>query len=126
MKVAGIAAAVVLVGMLGSGSALAEYKGDGNELLNSCNMALRSMGGEVVDNYFAVGTCLGFTQGIRQVLIYQQEQLSPAARVCFPKGMTNGQGVRIVLKYLEDNPAELQRPGSSLVYEAYKAAYPCN
>lgn len=47
-------------------------------------------------------------------------------KVCFPKnGIDNGQTVRIVDKFLHDNPAMLDQPDTFLVMVALKQAYPC-
>ncbi len=46
--------------------------------------------------------------------------------VCFPeKGIKNDQGVRVVIKYLKDNPAKLHENEILLIMLAYANAYPC-
>ena len=122
---AGIASAITLLGLLGAAHAVAA-EGDGNELITQCTDTLKAVEGGKVDNYFGVGYCLGVTQGVRQTLAIQNEGLPAVDRTCIPEGMTNGQGVRIVLKFLQDHPADLQKPAVFLVYRAYRAAYPCS
>lgn len=116
--------AVALVGALISGGAVAA-DGDGNQLIKHCTLAVKAVDGAKVDGYYDVGYCLGLTQGVRQTMKIQNEGLPAVHRTCFPEGITNGQGVRVVLKFLQDNPAELQEPAVSLVYRAYRLAYPC-
>lgn len=118
------AAAIALVTALGSGSAMA-VRGDGNQLIMQCTIAVKAGEGTPVDRYYDVGYCLGLTQGIRQTMQYQNDELPAKSRTCFPEGITNGQGVRIVLKYLQDHPTELQDHATFLVHRAYRDAYPC-
>lgn len=117
-------AAITLVGSLTSVGAMAE-DGDGNQLIRQCTITVKAVDGAKVDGHYDVGYCVGLTQGVRQTMKIQNEGLPAGHRTCFPDGITNGQGVRIVLKYLQDNPAKLQEPAVFLVYRAYKAAYPC-
>lgn len=121
---AGMAATIALVTTLMSGNATA-VAGDGNQLIMQCAVTVKAVEGAPVDRYYDVGYCLGLTQGVRQTMQYQNDELPAKYRTCFPEGMTNGQGVRIVLKYLQDHPAELQDHAMFLVHRAYKAAYPC-
>jgi hypothetical protein len=44
---------------------------------------------------------------------------------CFPKGVTQGQTINVVLKYLDDHPEELHEPASILILKAVKTAWPC-
>ena len=47
-------------------------------------------------------------------------------RVCFPKeGIANEQAVRIVVKYLKDNPNRLHENEIALIMIALMHAYPC-
>lgn len=121
---AGIAVAVALVAAMGCGQAIAA-NGDGNQLMNECTPTLRKIDGGEADNYYEMGHCLGLTQGVRQAMMIQNEGLPAEHKTCFRDGMTNGQGVRIVMKYLQDHPAELQDPAAELIYKAYRFAYPC-
>lgn len=44
---------------------------------------------------------------------------------CAPSGIDNGQGFRIVWKYMEDHPEQLQLSTTVLVTDALQSAYPC-
>jgi hypothetical protein len=44
---------------------------------------------------------------------------------CIPANADNDQFVRVVLKYLNDNPATLNYPAGALVAKAVIAAFPC-
>lgn len=121
---AGTAATIAVVAALMSGSAMAA-DGDGNQLIKQCTVTVKAMDGVNVDGYYDVGYCLGLTQGVRQTMLFHNVALPAKYRTCFPEGVTNGQGVRIVLKYLQYHPAELQEPATVLIHRAYNAAYPC-
>ena len=116
--------AVALVGMLASGGAMAE-DGDGNELIVRCGEAVKAANGATLNSYADANFCLGLTQGVRHTMRILNEKLPPLYQTCFPSGITNGQGMRIVLKYLQDHPDRLHEQDSDLVYLAYKTAYPC-
>ena len=59
---------------------------------------------------------------MNRVYVYH---LKGAALFCPPDGTTNGQAVRIVVKYLRDHPEELHKHDSVLAFTALKAAFPC-
>lgn len=126
MKTAGMAAAAALVGMLASGVAMAS---DGNDLLKSCKalLAATAKNPEPMNvGDFAQGACLGIIEGVRTTMVVLNGNLSPELRTCFPpKGIINEQAIRIVVKYLEDNPAKLNEDRAVLTATAYNQAYPC-
>jgi len=67
--------------------------------------------------------CLGYISGFSEA-----EALIASANTdfyCAPDGVTHGQEVLIVLKYLEDNPERLDFPRSILVGAALAEAFPC-
>ncbi len=123
---AGIAVAVALVGMLGSGgTAMAS---DGNGLLTQCQALVRMMDNQQLSQIASmeVGQCLGMVEGVRGVLLIYEQNVPKNLRVCFPEGgINNGQAARIVTKYLHDNPAELNEDATLLTILAFKTAYPC-
>ncbi|WP_454834922.1 Rap1a/Tai family immunity protein [Pseudomonas lini] len=121
---AGIAAGVVLVAALGCGQALA----DGYNLLEHCQQAVRAMDKTLAptDEPMSIGRCFGMVEGVRNTLVILNSKLPDNFKVCFPKkGIDNGQAVRIVDKFLRDNPAMLDQPDTFLVMMAFKQAYPC-
>lgn len=116
--------AVALVGMLGSGVAMAKGA-DGNELLSQCQSYIKMIDGE--RNFVAVdaGACGGFVQGFTSTVQFYSEELKKEDRFCLPDGVTYAQLGRIVVKYLKDNPKDLNKGRTSLVWFALMDAYPC-
>ena len=117
-------AAIVLVGVFASGGAAAT---DGNKLLSECQSAVRIADRGNSDADFAnAGMCIGMVEGVRDTQIILQNQLPLAFRICFPEnGLSTGQAVRVVAKYLHDNPAILDKTSAFLVLMSFQTAYPC-
>jgi Rap1a immunity proteins len=51
-------------------------------------------------------------------------QLVPAP-FCIPDGVEHGQEIRIVLKYIRDNPAHAHKATAFLIVAALGKAFPC-
>jgi hypothetical protein len=62
---------------------------------------------------------LGFSLGVANTL----NIIDPL--VCLPKDSNAGQYQRVLLQYLEANPAELHRGGTTLAIAAFRKAFPC-
>ena len=71
------------------------------------------------------GVCLGFVRGFHAGLTFSAEQLGRSPPYCMPENATATQAVKIVLKFLEENPEHLNSPAQSLVYVALYIAFPC-
>lgn len=125
MKVAGIVAAVVLVGVLASGGAQAT---DGNTLLNDCQATIRLLDTKLAspNETIGIGQCFGMVEAVRSTLVIFEDQIPRSFRGCVPNGgVSNGQSVRIVNKYLHDNPEKLNQDATMLILLAYHEAFPC-
>jgi hypothetical protein len=116
--------AIALVGMLGSSVAMAEGR-DGNELLTQCQSYIKMIDGERNYTYIDAGACGGFIQGFNGAVQFYSEVLKKDDKYCIPDGVTNAQLGRIVVKYLKDNPKELNESRVTLVWLALRDAYPC-
>lgn len=114
----------VLTGVSGAVSA-ADPKYDGNELLGQCQQFIKAADSEVNFNRVDAGVCGGFVQGVNSTVFFLSGDLENDAKFCTPDGVTNGQLVRIVVKYLKDNPKLLNNSRAGLVWFALKDAYPC-
>ncbi|MNP43722.1 hypothetical protein D3C76_1375580 [compost metagenome] len=118
--------AVALAGMLGSGAAMAEnVRLDGNGLLRQCQQFIKMMDGEKDFNRLDAGTCGGFVQGVSSTVFFFRGELKKDDKFCEPDTATGNQLVRIVVKYLKDNPKMLNEGRTTLVWLALMDAYPC-
>jgi hypothetical protein len=107
----------------------------GSEFLDDCKQAMRVINGDntLTDLEFVDAShCTGYINGV--VDGYAVTEAAEKARmhfssslICFPKTgfMPTPQVVRIVVKYLRENPTHLGEPGASLVLLAMQEAFPC-
>jgi hypothetical protein len=118
--------ALALVGMLGTVSA-AEASYDGNELLGQCQRYIKLVDGGAArsDAHYDAGACGGFVQGVASTSAFYDEFIPIKLKFCTPDTATNSQLVRIVIKYLKDNPKTLNESRTVLVWRALLDAYPC-
>ena len=97
---------------------------DGNKLLEQCIAAERFFDTQEIQNEFRIGMCLGLVQGVRNTM--QVMGNDGSIKVCLPEnGIDNEQASRIVVSYLEKNPASLHEDEVVLTMLAFIDAYPC-
>ena len=65
----------------------------------------------------------GFCMGIVEGLMWS---LPGWGVVCLPKGVTTGQGLKVLVKYLDDHPEELHERTAELAFRAFVKAWPCS
>jgi len=70
---------------------------------------------------FWMGVCLGSITA----LAYLGPKLEDSLRFCFPKGVTQGQMVDVVVPYIEARPSRLHEDFRWLAVEAMREAWPC-
>src|SRR6266436_6293040 len=73
-------------------------------------------------------TCLGWVAGFADGLMVHEELLSVPRRdrmACVPHGVTTIQTVRVIKKYLADNPEKARRPTRYIASIALAGAFPC-
>lgn len=99
---------------------------NGTELLSACQHA------ETIDREkpsrhpFALGKCLGILEGVHGAMSALKPSLPQEVQTCFPKGeMEIMQAVRIVMKYLRENPEQHHESAAFNVAMAYALAFPC-
>lgn len=118
---------VALIGTVASSSFIAnavELRNDGNELLDACKEFIAGANDRNF-NAFKGGKCVSYVRGVSDTVFFYRSVLKKDERFCEPAGVTNGQRVRIVVKYLEDNPKMLNRSDMVLIWNALMDAYPC-
>jgi hypothetical protein len=113
--------------LLGSGSAWGQM--DGNFILQDCgNIVKQQDGGAELDTLamtkglFCVGYVAGLNDAFRMAPTLSRSQ----PFYCPPeRGISNDQVVRIVVKYLRDNPAQIHESARGSVLIALSRAFPC-
>lgn len=117
---------ITLAVLFSSAAAIAEQaKYDGNELLGQCQQYVKVADKEKIYDQFDAASCGGFVQGVTGTVFFYSELLKNDDKFCVPDSATNGQVVRIVVKYLRDNPKLLNENKVTLVWLALRDAYPC-
>lgn len=104
-------------------NAYALGKGDGNELLASCEASIRFMDGVARNSDISHMTyCAGFLHAIVDVTAATNDR---NLKTCTPEGITIGQAARVLVKWLKANPEQLHQPDTALAIIALQVAYPC-
>lgn len=106
---------------------------DGNGLLQKCLQAQKFLDDDRASvNETEAAFCIGIVEGVRDTMrIYEQLMSSRQGvpeewkKTCWPEKPSTGQTVRVVVKYLRDNPKELHLPDSLLIVAAFREAFKC-
>ncbi|UWR10889.1 Rap1a/Tai family immunity protein [Sulfitobacter mediterraneus] len=107
----------------------------GNTLYAACS----HMNGEAT---VQAGYCIGYLTGVwegmklgaslpfmlegENSLTKLEETSNQLLRVCMPSDVERGQMVDVVIKYLDENPADRHGPARMLTWLALLDAFPCN
>jgi len=73
-------------------------------------------------------TCLGWVEGFTDGFTVHEELLSVPKKdrmACMPRGVSTIQTVRVIKKYLADNPEKAHRPTRYIASIALAEAFPC-
>ncbi len=105
----------------------------GNAFLRICSVAGKeeSMEHLSVDQKVALTSCLnfvsGFTSGVEVEMQFVENATKQTthAPFCVPASVENLQIVRVVLKYIRENPAAARRKTNSLIMFSLGERYPC-
>jgi hypothetical protein len=120
----------------------AEQVATGKDVLRDCTLALEMAQDGYIKEVISKGKplpsktqqnraaqCLNYVIGFKDALYVSQifeEKNGSVPFVCLPdNNLNNEQALRIVIKYLQDNPLLLDRPQSAVVFNAFYYAYPC-
>jgi hypothetical protein len=102
---------------------------DGNFLLRSCIEAEKVLDDNPTDFELAIGYCIGMTKGVSKTMIFFDSALAASGMekpsTCWPNPISNQQLVRVVVKYLKDNPANLHGEEHVLIMQSLRDAFKC-
>lgn len=85
-------------------------------------------GNRDADRVYRDATCLGWAEGFAEGFLVYGELLNVPRRdrmACVPRGVTNIQVVRVIKKYLADNPGKAHRATRYIASIALAGAFPC-
>jgi hypothetical protein len=105
----------------------------GNAFLRVCSVVDKEENMEhlSVDQKVALMSCLNFVSGftggveVEMQFVENATKQSTHAPFCVPASVENIQIVRVVLKYIRDNPAAARRKANSLIMFSLGERYPC-
>lgn len=69
--------------------------------------------------------CVGYVDGVVGTLVIAAASYKVPRLVCVPDGVTTGQTVKVVERFLEAHPEELHKDARFLVYWALIDTWPC-
>ena len=73
---------------------------------------------------FGFASCVSYLEGFRDASMASR---MAGVHICFPElGIRNDQAVRIILKYLRDNPEHLHNWAGGQTFFAFQEAFPCS
>jgi hypothetical protein len=96
----------------------ADFKMDGKQLRDDCKNSDTGSG-------YNEGKCIAFVIGVDAGYQMDRGVDGMQSHVCMPEGVTYGQMVKVVVKYLNDHPEELHHPAALLTLNALIGAFPC-
>jgi hypothetical protein len=111
-------------------SAFAQNSGSwpltGKQFLQDCKAIIEGRR-PTPDEMWDTAFCAGFFQGVIEGhgAWLKQTKSKPMHLPCIPYDMPNKQFVKIVAKYINDNPDKLQLPAAFLIEKALSSAFPC-
>lgn len=101
----------------------------GNAFSRLCSVVEKENreGLETLHSMACLGYVSGFVYGVETEISFvqdvtKQDILTP---FCRPNNLERGQMVRVVLKYIRENPEKAHLPTSALIMGALSKAYPC-
>jgi hypothetical protein len=93
---------------------------DGNRVLEYCTSSFQFM-----DN--GSSWCTGYVTGVMQALDLARSLSDTQDQRNYPflAGIASGQAIRVIVKYLRENPEKLQERSVTLSLAALQRAFPC-
>jgi hypothetical protein len=103
---------------------------DGNDLLEKCRPWWMDTNNQPFSMTEALNTgfCAGYVAGVTDVeAVWSgvEKGTSKATHYCMPKEATNKQVLRILKKWLDNNPDKLHLRADTIIHMALLAAFPC-
>lgn len=120
----------VLIALYATAPQAAPITSAAEDLYRNCKEALKVSESSTIPpgtNMLRVGLCLGLIEGVKNTIAVLQTGLPAGkAQVCWKEsGMSNIQGAKIIIKYLDDHPNQLSENQTAVTMYAFKEAFPC-
>ena len=105
---------------------------DGSALQRECTAALGAAddgpetGRNPVERGSDMGQCLGLVSGVWHTHMMMVDEFDSRSAFCPTVSISAGEMARIVSRYLQTYPAELDQWDTVLILRAFMAVYPCS
>lgn len=124
------ATGLILTALYSTVTQAAPITSTGEDLYRNCKEAVKVSESNTIPpgtNMLRVGLCLGLIEGVKNSIAVFQTALPPdKTQVCWREsGMSNSQGAKIIIKYLDDHPNQLGENQTAVTMFALKEAFPC-
>jgi hypothetical protein len=99
---------------------------DGNELLSKCSSTVKLLDNEKLSSSEMQDAkwCSGYVNGIDDGIEIASATGNTAKLYCIPEGVTTGQAIRVLVKWLRNHPEKLHQ-SRVLVVVSWADAFPC-
>jgi Rap1a immunity proteins len=74
---------------------------------------------------FHWGICLGYVRGVDDGVQTAYDILNETQPYCLPSEVTNGQMIRVLIKFIKDHPEKAHSKTRVLEIESFMDAFPC-
>jgi len=91
-------------------------KESGNAFLSECN---------TTETLFQKGICMGYIVGLNDGIKVEAGLRDVTMPYCIPENVTNAQSMKVINKFINDNPAKAHMRTSVLATAALMDAFPC-
>ena len=103
---------------------------DGNDLLKKCHYWFTDDNSKPTTDvgWLDMGECAGYLSGVTDVeRMWKgvEGKTSTSSHYCMPNEVTNGQILKILKKWLDDNPNRLHERADLIIHFALVEAFPC-
>ena len=96
---------------------------DGNKILSACSELNKLLHYNFELDSFEAGRCWGYISASTD--IYKVIKYGSSRIVCISEEQEVSDYVRIVIKYLNEHPKDLDRPAFELITKAFAEIFPC-
>ena len=96
---------------------------DGNKILSACSELSKLLEYQFELDSFEAGRCWGYISASTD--IYKVIKYGSSRIVCISEEQEVSDYVRIVIKYLNKHPKDLDRPAFELITKAFAEIFPC-
>jgi len=97
----------------------------GNAFLTQCELVLDRSSMKEKGDPVDAGECFGYVVGVNHGVRMAYDIVGQPQPYCLPDGVTHGQMMRVLIKFIKDHPEKAHQPTVGLEIESFMDAFPC-